>query len=386
MMKASSDSIQEIEDTRRATLNMLSDLEEERRALAIVVAKNEALLESLGDGILAADKDGVITNINQAAEKLLRGSQDDFLGKKLNEVLHIWDDKGERISNENRPFQKAFVTGKKVVETFIYERRDRTKFPAAVTMTPVIYDSKIVGAIEVFRDVTKELELDRAKDEFISLASHQLKGPITAISWSLGEFLIQNKSKLSKEQKDLLEKVFEINKGMSELVGGFLDVTRMETSGFAVETGEVDLKETCDLVIEELKGQIEERKIEIIKKYDKEDLISNIGLKAARILFQNLLTNAIKYSSEKRRVEISIEKHDKGILVSIKDSGVGIPEKSKGFIFTKLFRADNAKTQEPNGTGLGLYLVKSLLDKSGGKIWFESTEGKGTTFFVELKK
>src|SRR3989339_294909 len=120
-MMASSDSIREIEDTRRATLNLLSDLEEERTALALAKAKNEALLESLGDGILATDKEGVITNINQATEKLLKGSQGDFLGKKLVDALHVWNDKGEIVPNEKSLFKKVLVSGKKVMETFIYE-------------------------------------------------------------------------------------------------------------------------------------------------------------------------------------------------------------------------------------------------------------------------
>src|SRR3989339_822525 len=221
-MMASSDSIREIEDTRRATLNLLADLEEERTALALLVAKNEALLESLGDGILATDKNGVIVNVNQAAEKLLRGNQDDFLGKKVTEVLHIWNDKGELIPNEKHPFQKTFISGKKVIGTFVYERKDGTKFPAAITMTPVIYDKKIVGVIQVFRDVTRDQELDKAKDEFISLAAHQLKSPITGISWNLELMLEGKEGSLNKEQTNLLRLVHSSVKGLLDLVTGFL--------------------------------------------------------------------------------------------------------------------------------------------------------------------
>ena len=163
-MMTDQDSTKEVEDIRRATLNLLADLEEERTALALSMAKNEALLESLGDGILATNKDGEIISANQAAERLLNGSQKDFLGKKLSDALHIYDDRGVLIPQEKHPFQKAFVSGKKVVETFIYERKDGTKFPAAITMTPVIFNGKTVGVIEVFRDVTKELELGKAKD------------------------------------------------------------------------------------------------------------------------------------------------------------------------------------------------------------------------------
>lgn len=376
---------QETENTRKATLNLLVDLEEERTALSIAKAKDEAILESLGDGVVATDENGIIISTNSAAEKLLNGKRSDLLGKKVFEVLHLFDYQGNIVPPEGRPHQIAFVTGARTMAKYSYERMDGSRFPAAITVSPIIFEKRNVGTIEIFRDITKEEELDKAKNDFISLASHQLKGPITAISWSLGEFLIYYKKKLNKAQKVLLEKIYEINRGMLGLVGGFLDVTRMETSGFAVEAGDIDLKKTCDLVIEELRGQAEDKKIEIIKKYDNKIIISNIGVKTARIIFQNLLTNAIKYSSEKGKVEISIEKLDTGIHINIKDYGFGIPDKAKQFIFTKLFRADNAKEKEPSGTGLGLYLVKSLLDKSGGKIWFESLEDKGTTFFIDLK-
>lgn len=377
---------QEVEDTRKATLSLLVDLEEERTALSIAKAKDEALLESLGDGVLATDEAGMIISINSAAEKLLNGKRLDFIGKRIFEVLHIFDDQGGMLPQEERPYQIAFMTGTRTLAKYSYERMDGSRFPAAITVSPVIFEKKIIGAIEIFRDVTKEIELDKAKDELISLASHQLKGPITAISWSLGAFLIQNRTALTDEQIKSLEKIYEIDKNMMELVEGFLDVAKMETSSFAVELGEVDLKKVCDLELRELAGQIGGKKIQIIRKYDKKILLSNIGIKTAKIIFQNLLTNAIKYSPDKGKVEIEIGKTREEIKISVKDDGLGIPEKAKKMIFTKLFRAENAKKEDPLGTGLGLYLVKSLLDKLGGKIGFESKMGEGTTFYVDLKK
>ncbi|KKT38495.1 MAG: Multi-sensor signal transduction histidine kinase [Candidatus Collierbacteria bacterium GW2011_GWF1_44_12] len=383
-MMTDQDSTNEVEDIRRATLNLLADLEEERTALALSMAKNEALLESLGDGILATDKNGVIISVNQAAEKLLNGSQKDFLGKKLSDVLHIYDDKGVLIPQEKHPFQKAFVSGKKVVETFIYERKDGTKFPAAITMTPVIFNGKTVGVIEVFRDVTKELELDKAKDEFISLASHQLKSPITGILWNL-ELLLEKKSGLKNDQVGVLELIQNSVKGMLNLVAGFLDATKIEAAGFVVERGKVDLAQICDSVIGELAGQISDKKIDIIKDYGKDIPLLDIGIKTGRVIFQNLISNAVKYTQEKGTVEVKIEKSKEGAKISVKDNGYGIPESAKKQIFTKLYRADNVRVKEPLGTGLGLYLVKKLVDNLGGKVWFESKLGVGSTFYVSLK-
>lgn len=231
----------------------------------------------------------------------------------------------------------------------------------------------------------KEDEIDKQKNEFISLASHQLKNPITAISWNLESLLDGDKGPVSEDQKEVLKRAYESSENMAELVAGFLDITKMEHSGFVIETGDVDLVQMADSVLGELAKQISDRKIIIIKKYGDNIPHLNIGSKTSRIIFQNLLTNAVRYTPENGTVETLIEKTAAGVSISVKDNGYGIPEEAKSRIFTKLFRADNIKEKEPSGTGLGLYLVKSLVDKLGGKIWFESKEGVGSTFHVNLK-
>lgn len=233
--------------------------------------------------------------------------------------------------------------------------------------------------------VIKEEELDKSKDEFISLASHQLASPITATLWGLRPIINEKNGTLNKEQKEVLEEIYKRNENMMDLVGGFLDLTKIESSGFEIEKGDVDLVEISNSVLGDLVKQILDKKINIIKKYGDKLPHLNIGAKTARIIFQNLLTNAVKYTPENGTVEIKIEKNVEGISISVKDNGYGIPEESKSHIFSKLFRADNVKEKEPLGTGLGLYLLKSIVDKLEGKVSFESKEGQGTTFFVDLK-
>ena len=172
---------------------------------------------------------------------------------------------------------------------------------------------------------------------------------------------------------------------MAELVTGFLDITKMESSGFIVERGDADLLQISDSVLAELSSQISTKKINIVKKYGTDIPHLNIGIKAARVIFQNLISNAVKYTPESGTVEVKIEKTSEGVSISVKDNGYGIPEAAEDKIFTKLFRADNIIEKEPSGTGLGLYLLKKLVDKLGGKVWFDSKEGLGTTFYVNLK-
>jgi len=230
---------------------------------------------------------------------------------------------------------------------------------------------------------TTEERLIRQKDEFISLASHQLRTPITALSWNLEALLGGDKGVLNPDQKKILEDIYKSSRNMSDLVSGFLDATKIEAGGFIIEKGDVNLTQVSDSVLEEVLSQIKEKDLNIIKKYEG-DIHSDIGEKTARIIIQNLITNAVKYTPKKGTVEVKIESVNGSVLISVKDSGYGIPENAKNRIFTKLFRADNIRDKEPTGTGLGLYLLKALVDKLGGNVWFESEEGKGTVFYVRL--
>ena len=384
--KSSPKQTKELDDIRRATSHLLKDLDEERAALAIIKAKEEALLESIGDGVVATDQNGVTIVLNKSATAMLGWRDEDVIGKKWQDMVRIEDEAGVTTPITKLPLLTALKTGTTTTGNINYFiRKNGTRFPVAFKVTPIKLDNKIIGAVGVFRDITKEKELDKAKDEFISLASHQLNSPITATIWGLDVLLGEDAGALNKEQKEMLEKILERSKNMAELVSGFLAATKMESSGFSIEKEKVDLLSICDSVLEELAKPISDKKITLIKKYGKNVPPLDIGTKTARIILQNLLTNAIKYTPQKGAVEVKIEKIAEEISIIVKDNGYGIPEEAKSRIFTKLFRADNVKEKEPLGTGLGLYLLKSLIDKLGGKVWFKSKEGVGTTFYVNLK-
>lgn len=243
----------------------------------------------------------------------------------------------------------------------------------------------IILTIPISRSIAaKESEIIKSKEEFTSLTSHQLKTPITSIAWGLDSLLSRNKQSLNYEQRKTLQLIRDRNNDMLELVNGFLDMTKTESAGFFDNKEAVDLVEMSDLVLEELSENIRNKKIKIIKKYGSNNIKLNIGQKSAEIILQNLITNAIKYTPKMGTVEVAIGKTSQLVSISVKDSGYGIPEAEKARIFIKLFRAENIKKIEPSGTGLGLYLVKNLVDKLHGKIWFESKEGVGTTFYVQL--
>jgi len=176
------------------------------------------------------------------------------------------------------------------------------------------------------------------------------------------------------------------------LVNALLNVSRIELGTFSVELSDVDLPKLSKSVISELTAKIKEKKLKLKTHFEKEVPIMQADSNLLRIVFQNLTSNAVKYTPEKGSVDISVTMKPLGkkkakknhVYITFKDTGYGIPKKEQSKIFSKLFRADNAKSMDVEGNGLGLYIVKSIVENSGGTIYFESEENKGTTFFIAL--
>jgi signal transduction histidine kinase len=255
----------------------------------------------------------------------------------------------------------------------------------SITATPVVLDTKPTGVIMVFHDITKEKEIDKAKTEFVSLASHQLRTPLSAVNWYVEMLLSGDAGTLNSEQKKYLDEVYKGNQRMVELVNSLLNVSRLELGTFLIEPKPTDVVLLAQSVADEQKLQIDQKKILFSFLFEKNIPVIQADPKLLRMVLQNLLVNAVKYTPEKGTIALSISLADKkDLLIKISDTGYGIPKHQQDKIFTKLFRADNVREKDTQGTGLGLYIVKSIMDHSGGKIWFESEENKGTTFFVRL--
>jgi two-component system sensor histidine kinase VicK len=255
----------------------------------------------------------------------------------------------------------------------------------AITVTPVILDRKIIGTIEVFRDITREVEIDKAKSEFVSLASHQLRTPLTGISWYTEMILRGDVGEVTLAQRKYLEEVYNTNRRMIDLVNTLLNVSSIELGTFTVQSVPTDICALAESVLEEQKLKIEQKKLIVTTKFGASIPVFLTDPKLLRMIFQNLLSNAVKYTSSGGKIEFVIFfDPPKTIRIQISDTGYGIPRNQHDQIFTKLFRADNVRSKDTGGTGLGLYIVKSTVENFGGKIRFESEENKGTTFYVTL--
>lgn len=294
------------------------------------------------------------------------------------------DEDGNEVSTINRPITKAFLTGKPVSMHAYFLRKDKSPMPVALTVSPVILNDKPVGAIEVFRDITKEAEIDRMKSEFISLASHQLRTPLTALNLNVQLLAQDYVGKLNKEQLQVVGIAQVSVDRMQEIISTLLNITRIEAGGVAVTPIETDLAKLVREIAAEVEPKAAEKQIVIsisVKGKLSPILTDPLLLKE---VFANLIPNAVKYTPEKGKVSISLAKKGDTILSAVKDNGYGIPKSEHSRIFSKFFRAGNITSKESVGTGLGLYMVKGIIDSLSGKIWFESTPGKGTTFFMSL--
>lgn len=224
--------------------------------------------------------------------------------------------------------------------------------------------------------------VDRDKSDFISVASHQLRTPLTAIKWVTERVL--KTQKLSIEAIEYLGDIQRSAQRLSDLVDILLNVSRIEGGRVGISPKALDLVDFIKDYFSEVMPLCAEKNINLSFENYPPNLNITTDPSALRNIIQSLVSNAIEYTPEEGRIEISLVPYEKKFLLSVKDSGIGIDKEERPRIFEKFFRADNAKRVKTDGTGLGLYIVKQAVELLGGKIWFESKENNGTTFFVEL--
>ena len=372
------------------SIGMIHDITDRKRMeerLRMEMTKAEALLFSIGDGVVAVDPAGKILFINQAFAELVKKSKDNLLGERLDKIVPMEDGKGRKLPPDSTPVFLALAKGQKISSNIFsptnYISQNGSLMPLAITATPVILDGAIIGAIAVYRDISKEKAIDQAKTEFVSLASHQLRTPLSSIALSTELLLRGTAGELSSEQKKYLSEAYNSTKIMAELIKVLLNISRIELGTFMVQLEPINLAESLDYLLDELKLQLDSKKLTLRKNYGQPSMIQ-FDKNILRITIENLITNAIRYTGEGGTIAVSLEEKAEEMIIKIADTGCGIPEKDKDKIFTKLFRAENARLISADGAGLGLYLVKSLLLKVGARIWVESELGKGATFFVAI--
>ncbi|HSX16299.1 MAG TPA: ATP-binding protein [Candidatus Saccharimonadales bacterium] len=349
-------------------------------------ARLEALFASIGEGVIATNERGIITRINQAALDLLGVKRRDVMRKHFLSVIIAVHDNGTPLDVYDRPIVKAFQTGRTVTARVLYVQKDGTLLPVQVTVSPIILHGRPIGAIEVFRDLTDEIESDKLKSDFISIASHQLRTPLSAINMYTRMLHDGLAGPVTDEQLPYIDTVLLSVKRMNTLINTLLNITRIEAGGIIIKKSMLQLDELSQEVLAEFIPSAEAKSISLTVDLPEHMAPTNADSLLIKEICGNLLSNAIKYTAPGGHIEFSLTETPKDLHWKVSDNGYGIPAGSQKNIFLKFFRAENITNKDVSGTGLGLYLIKNIAESLGGELWFESTEDVGSTFHFLLPK
>lgn len=376
-------------ELRRSRATLEQKVHDRTKDLSQARAKDEAVLTSIGDGLVVTDAGGMIERVNTMFERILGLEATDVVGKLMTDVIKVTDGKGREVPASDRLITKTLSkqTPFPVMTSTdrYYTRKDGTKIPVYVTVSPIYLKNKLIGAVQVFRDITIEKSVEKAKTEFVALASHQLRTPLTAISWYTEMMIEGDAGTIIPKQKKYLEEIYTGNKRMIELVNSLLDATRIETGTLPSVPEPINIIEVARGVLVEQHPAIDLKNLHVDEHFGTDIPPLYADPKLMRMVVQNLVANSVAYTPPGGKIDVSISLHENtSIMIKVTDNGYGIPKYQQNQIFKKLFRADNVREKEINGTGLGLYIAKSVVDDAGGRIWFESEENKGSTFFVTL--
>jgi PAS domain S-box-containing protein len=368
----------QLENTKAALLNVLTDSQEAN-------ARSEAILASIAVGVVVVNRSGIITLMNNAAEKILGWTVQESVGKKWFQILKKEDKDGNSVSPENGAIKAALTstvitTASEVANPYFYVRKNGTKFPVTRTVSPIIIGGKVSGAVNVFRDVTEEKELDTMKDEFMDIAAHDMRTPASAIRGFVSRVLDGDAGKISDKARELLKYAYEGNLRMIKLVDDFLTVSRLERGKIKIVTKTGDLAKIIETSVNVFSGLAGEKGLTLEYKKSKLPAVL-IDEERTRQVVNNLIENAIKFT-EKGGITINHTINKDEVVTNVTDTGMGISPDSQKQLFQKYYKGEEAASQ--SGLGLGLYISRLCVEGSGGKIWVESKEGKGSTFSFSL--
>ncbi|OGM96867.1 MAG: hypothetical protein A3J46_03790 [Candidatus Yanofskybacteria bacterium RIFCSPHIGHO2_02_FULL_41_11] len=343
---------------------------EERTALL------QSAVGSSSQSILITSPDAKIIFINKAWELMTGYSFDDTIGKNPSELWggHMTNNFYEKlwyiIKTEKKPFSGELENVKK----------NGVKYWQESHITPILDEyGEIKFFMAIAAEVTEKKQKEQFRDEFVSIIGHQLRNPLITISWLI-EWLSKS-TNLTEEDKEKIKNIYQQNKGLSSFVEDLLMLSRAGKNNLTKE--KFDFKSEIQMIL----GEVQNRnpKVKLNFYTEGEGLFISTNKSMATQVFSNLIYNAAEYADkDKGEVEVKIAKTKDGLLFSSYNNGPEITEGDKPKIFSKLFRSDLAKEYKKSGTGLGLFIVKTICDSFGWNVWFESGAGLGTTFYVKI--
>ncbi len=344
--------------------------------MALMEARYHRVLEAAPDTMVVVNHTGEIVLLNLQAEKEFGYRRDELLGQNINKIIpermaERLIAKGPRASLPLEISTERQLTGR---------RKDGGEFPIEIMLSPLESAERIL----VIRDISVRRQTERLKDEFVATVSHELRTPLTSISGSLGLLAGQWASKLPESAARLLTIAHTNSQRLVRLLNDILDIEKIESGHVVFNLSRVAVRPLVESSIEDNRGFAASYGVSVQLDPTSTDVDANVDPDRLAQVITNLLSNAIKFSPTDGEVVVAVERDSGNVRITVRDHGSGIPDEFKLHIFEKFAQADATNTRKKGGTGLGLCIVKQIVERLGGKVGFEDAPGGGTTFYVDL--
>lgn len=380
--KVLQDQLQKSETQKKTIVNnlteLMAELKEITKALDHARSQMHAMLDATTEGMMLLSPTNEVLRINKSFERMFSVREKEVRNRYFLENAEHWN----RVFRDDSVVQDILDESK--CDTFddrIFVQKWPAKRELQVYSASVVNaEDELLGRLMVFRDVSREREVERLKSEFVSLVTHEFRTPLTSIKGYTEMMLDGDTGRLSSEQRDFLETVLRNANHLSELVEELLDVSRIEAGAIKLNIQEIDIVPVIEDIVDRMRPQLEKKNqrlsIETPRDVPK---VSADEMRTAQIIL-NLVSNAHKYTPSGGDIVISVEPEDEYLLVDVKDNGIGLSQEEQEKIFSKFFRAENPETIKEGGTGLGLWITRSLVEMQGGEVSVDSNLGEGSTF------
>jgi PAS domain S-box-containing protein len=367
---------QHAEELDRRVMERTRELAEALQHEHTAASTTQAILQSIGDGVIVFDQNRRAILINPAALAILERREGDVLGKTVSRIM------GEAVSEEDQAIVRSLIESKEPPSASLkiaWGRKTMAVGFGSIKL-PITHQ---FGSVVVLRDITKEVEVDQMKSDFVSIVSHELRTPMTAIKGYVDLLAMGSAGAVTEKQRNFLGTIKTNTDRLSEMVNELLDLSRIEAGEAQMHLRSVPLRHIVNEVVMMLERSFHDRGIQLYLNIPDNlpDVLSD-PIRLAQII-TNLLSNALKYTFEGH---VNVTAHVVGdkVQVEIADTGIGMTEQDQAKLFTRFFRTSAARAREIPGTGLGLSITRSLIELHGGRIWVKSAVDQGSTFSFTL--
>ena len=352
------------------------------RSLFAEKKKTEVIVMSLHDGLIVYDLDGKIVVFNRRAEELLWVRK----AEVINKLPSSLDVKENKLFENIKEISLLYLVDFEIRELKINNPERRN---LQITLLPLRDENdQKTGSMIVLHDVTLQKESEELKNQFVSIASHQLRTPLSAFKWALNMILKEELGPVSERQREIIKNCYTKNENLIDFISDLLDVSRIEEERFGYSFISVDAEKFIVMVkqvIQDLSNQITISHFRFsFKQPEKISGMLKVDQEKIKMAIQNILTNAVKYTKPGGSITVSVDIGESSVILNVSDTGIGIPEDQKKYIFTKFFRARNAILMQVEGSGFGLWIANEIIKKHKGRIFFETKENIGSSFSIQL--